>query len=80
MNFSPNMTDLTNLQNAAKELHVWKAAEAIEPGTVEFYHVQTGAGRDIFIIRGSDRTGHFFKNSVPGLTDMILCMGGQIKE
>ena len=75
-----NVTDLTNLQNAAKELHIWKAAEAIEPGTVEFFHVPTGGGRDLFIIRGSDRNGRILRSSQQGLTDMILCINGLIRE
>lgn len=75
-----NMTDLANMQAAAKLLHVWKANETIEPCSVEFYRVPIGPRTDAFLIRGSDRTGHILKSSTAGLTDMIVCQGGTIRE
>jgi hypothetical protein len=76
-----NVNDITNLQNAARQLEIWKASETIDPGTVEFYRIPgTVAGDDIFIIRGSDRSGHLLRASTTGLNDVIVCQKGRLRE
>jgi tetratricopeptide (TPR) repeat protein len=74
-----NLNDFNNMQNAVRQLSIWTPQRST-PGTVEFYRDPSGSEGDMFIVRGTDRTGELLKGSKPGLTYMIVCAAGHGRE
>ncbi len=74
-----NLNDFSNMQNAVRQLSIW-TPQRITPGTVEFYRDPSGTEGDMLIVRGSDRLGELIRGGKPGLTYMIVCAAGRVRE